>query len=203
MKEEMEAVAGAAGVRAPQAGEEPEPSADESADDAEQADCRSRTRRALGLMEFEQDRGLYTFHQTLLDHVARQPAMDPARALSGRLDLLAFHADCMRGPHRQRRGRRMVENVLSTLESASGLREKEGPLDPTICFVVDGLGGYFERRRLWRVGQYWLERAVTLHRSSTLARDQVALSQELQQLARFCTTAESTPRHRYSASRSP
>ena len=188
MREEMEAVAVAAWRQTAASGEEPEPNAEESADDQNKqtVDRGLDQLERAGLMEFEQDRGLYTFHQTLLDHVARQPAMDPDRALSGRLDLLAFHADYVRDHSGNDAAiDRCVENILSTLEIAWGLREEESPRDPTICFVVDGLGDYFERRGLWRVGQYWLERAIALRRSSTLARDQAALSQELQQLAKI------------------
>ena len=83
MREEMEAVAGAAGRQGAASGEESEPNAEESADDQSQqtVDRGLEQLERAGLMEFEQDRRLYTFHQTLLDHVARQPAMDPDRAL--------------------------------------------------------------------------------------------------------------------------
>jgi len=47
------------------------------------------------------------------------------------------------------------------------------------------LGDYFERRGLWRLGERWLERAVALHRSSTLVRDQAALAHGLHQLAQI------------------
>ena len=137
-----------------------------------------------GLMEFEQDRGLYTFHQTLLDHVARQPAMDHDRARSSILALLAFHARYV-ADHWGHDAAidRCVENILSTLEIVWGLREEESRLDLSICFVVDRLGGYFERRGLWRLGERWLECAIALRRSSTPARAQAALSLELHQLA--------------------
>ncbi len=164
---------------------EPEPSAEESADDQNKqtVDRGLEQLEQAGLMEFEQDRGLYTFHQTLLDHVVRQPAMDPDRALSGRLALLAFHADYLRDHSGEHAAiDRCVENILSNLEIAWALREEESPLDPTICLVVNGLGYYFERRGLWRVGKHWLERAIALRRSSTPVRDQAALSQELYQL---------------------
>jgi len=188
MREEMEAVAGAAGRQTSQSGEEPEPTAVESVDDQNKqtVDRGLEQLERAGLIEFEQDRGLYTFHQTLLDHVVRQPAMDPDRALSGRLVLLAFHADYVRDHSGDDAAiDRCVENILSTLESAWGLREEESSLDLTICLVVNGLGNYFGHRGLWRLGEHWLERAVTLHRSSTLARDQAALAQRLYQLAQI------------------
>ena len=188
MREEMEAVAGAAGRPSAASGEEPEPNAEESADDQNKqtVDRGLEQLERAGLIEFEQDRGLYTFHQTLLDHVVRQPAMDPDRARSGRLALLAFHADYVRDHSGDDAAiDRCVENILSTLEIAWGLREEESPLDLTICFVVNRLGNYFERRGLWRVGEHWLERAIALRRSSTLARDQAALSHELHQLAQI------------------
>jgi len=176
MREEMEAVAGAAGRQSSPSGEEPEPNAVE-------VDRALKQLERAGLIEFEQDRRLYTFHQTLLDHLVCQPAMDPDRALSGRLALLTFHADYVRDHSGDDPAiDRCVENILSTLEIVWGLREAEGPLDLTICFVVNELGNYFEWRGPWRVGEHWLERAIALRRSSTLARDQAALSQELQQL---------------------
>src|SRR5208282_4345937 len=139
-----------------------------------------------GLMEFDQDRGLFTFQQTLLDHVVRQPAMDPDRPHSVRLALLAFHADYVRDHSDDDAAiDRCVENILSTLESAWGLREAESPLDLAICCVVNGLGYYFERRGLLRLGEHWLERAIALRRSSTPARDQAALAQGLYQLAQI------------------
>ena len=188
MREEMQAVAGATGRQSAASGEELEPSADESADDqnTQTAERGLEQLERAGLMEFEQDRGLYTFHQTLLDHVVRQPAMDPDRARSGRLALLAFHADYVRDHSGDDAAiDRCVENILSTLEIAWGLREEESSLDLTICFVVNGLGIYFWRRGLWRVGEHWLERAIALRRSSTVARDQVALSHGLHQLAQI------------------
>jgi len=95
MREEMEAVAGVAGRQSSPSGEEPEPTAVESADDQHKqtVDRGLGQLERAGLIEFDQDRWLYTFHQTLLDHVVRQPAMDPDRARSVRLALLAFHAD--------------------------------------------------------------------------------------------------------------
>ncbi len=188
MKEEMEAVARSAGRHSDVSGKEKDPNAQESSDDKNKqtVDRGLEQLERAGLIEFEQDRGLYTFHQTLLDHVARQPAMDADRALSGRLALLAFHADYVRDHSGEDVAiDRCIENILSTLEIAWGLREEEGPLDLTICSVVDGLAYYFEERGLWRVGKHWLERAVTLHRSSTLARDQAALAHGLHQVAQI------------------
>ena len=185
MREEMEAVAGAAGRQSSAGREEPEPTAVESADDQHKqtVDRGLGQLERAGLIEFDQGRWLYTFHQTLLDHVVRQPAMDPDRARSVRLALLAFHADYVRDHNGDDEAiNRCVENILSTLEIAWGLREEESSLDLTICFVVNRLGYYFERRGLWRVGKHWLERAIALRRASTLARDQAALSQELYKL---------------------
>ena len=188
MREEMEAVAVAAWRQTAASGEEPELNAEGSADDQNKqtVDRALKQLERAGLIEFEQDRGLYTFHQTLLDHVVRHPAMDPDRALSGRLALLAFHAYYVRDHSGDNAAiDRCVENILSTLEIAWGLREEESPLDFTICFVINRLGSYFERRGLWRVGQYWLERAIALRRSSTPVRDQAALSRELYQLGQI------------------
>jgi hypothetical protein len=151
VREEMEAVAKAAGRQSDVSGEEKEPNAEESADDQNKqtVDRGLEQLERAGLMEFDQDRGLYTFHQTPLDHVDRQPAMDPDRARSVRLALLAFHADYVRDHSNDDEAiDRCVENILSTLESAWGLREEESSLDLTICFVVNGLGDYFERRGL-------------------------------------------------------
>ena len=85
MREEMEAVAGAAGRQSAASREEPEPNAEESADyqHKQTVDRGLGQLERAGLIEFDQGRGLYTFHQTLLDHVVRQPAMDPDRARSG------------------------------------------------------------------------------------------------------------------------
>ncbi len=188
MREEMQAVAGATGRQSAASREEPEPNAEESADyqHKQTVDRGLGQLERAGLIEFDQGRGLYTFHQTLLDHVVRQSAMDPDRARSGRLALLAFHADYVRDHSDDDEAiNRCVENILSTLESAWGLREEESSLDLTICFVINRLGNYFGRRGLWRVGEHWLERAIALRRSSTVARDQVALSQGLYQLAQI------------------
>jgi len=188
MREEMEAVARAAGRQSDVSGEEKQPNA-EASDDEQNKQTVDRGLEQLeqaGLMEFDQDRGLFTFHQTLLDHLVRQPAMDPDRPRSVRLALLAFHADYVRDHSDDDAAiDRCVENILSTLESAWGLREAESPLDLALCFVVNGLGYYFERRGLLRLGEHWLERAIALRRSSTPARDQAALSQGLYQLAQI------------------
>jgi tetratricopeptide (TPR) repeat protein len=188
IKEEMEAVVGAAGREGTASGEETEPEAEKTADDA----SKQTVERGLeqlehaGLMEFVQGRGLYTFHQTLLDHVGRQPVPSPDRDFSGRMALLAFHARYVGDRTSDDPAiDRCIENVLSMMETAWGLREGESPLDGTICFIVDRLGSYFERRGLWRIGERWLERAIHLRRSSTLARDQAALSAELHQLAQL------------------
>jgi tetratricopeptide (TPR) repeat protein len=186
IREEMEAVAVVAAHQDAASGEEAESDAEESADDARRqtVDRGLEQLERAGLMEFEQDRGVYTFHQTLLDHVGRQPALDPDRASSGLLALLAFHAGYVLD-HYGDDGAidRCVENILSTLEIAWGFREGESPLDLATCSVIDRLGDYFERRGLWRIGERWLERAIELRRSSTLARDQAALSLGLHQLA--------------------
>ena len=117
-------------------------------------------------MEFEQDRGLYTFHQTLLDHVVRQPAMDPDRASSGRLALLAFHADYVRdhtGDDAAIDG--CVENILSTLEIAWGLREEEESSRPHHL-----LRGRWTRRLLRATGAMAGRRTLarTCHRSPSI-----------------------------------
>jgi tetratricopeptide (TPR) repeat protein len=182
MREEMEAVARAAGGLNP---------ANERArvQDREESDAdrnKSRVDRGLkqleqaGLIELEQDRGLYTFHQSLLDHVVRELAMDTDRARSGLIALLGFYLQYVRD-HRSNDVAidRCFENLVSTLEIAWGLYEEGSPLDLAICSVVDGLGYYFEGRGLWRLGERWLERAIALRRSSTLARDQAALAFEL------------------------
>jgi tetratricopeptide (TPR) repeat protein len=188
IREEMEAVAGAVARESAATGEEADPDAEEKAADAnKQAVGRGLAQlERAGLMEFEEGRGLYTFHQTLLDHVGRQPALSPDRAFSGLLALLAFHAGYV-GDHGGDDAAidRCVENILSTLEIAWELREGESPLDGAIGFVVDRLGDYFERRGFWRVGERWLDRAIDLSRSSTPARYQAALSRELHQLARL------------------
>ncbi len=184
MKEEIKAVAVTAGRQGAASGDDAEPDGEESGDDPPEPaiDRGLEQLERAGLIEFEQDLGLYTFHQTLLDHVARQPAMDPGRSLQSIVALLAFHARYVSDhPGDDVAVNRCVENILSTLEIAWGLREKESRLDLSICFVVDQLGYYFVRRGLWQLGEHWLERAVALRRTSTLARDQVALARELHQ----------------------
>jgi tetratricopeptide (TPR) repeat protein len=188
IKEEMEAVAGAATREGTASGEEAEPDTEEKAQEvsSQAVDRGLQQLERAGLMEFEQGRGLHTFHQTLLDHVGRQPALDSDRASSGLLTLLVFHAGYLRDHGEDDVAiDRCVENILSTLEIAWGLRQEESPLDGAIGFVVDRLGNYFEQRGLWRVGERWLERAIDLRRSSTPARDQAALSRELHQLAQL------------------
>src|SRR5262249_5049273 len=123
LKEEMQAVAGAAGRETATSGEETDPEAEEVADVAgkQAVDRGLEQLERAGLIEFEQGRGLYTFHQTLLDHVGRQPALDPDRAGSGLLALLVFHAGYLRDHHDDDAAiERCIENLLSTLEIAWG-----------------------------------------------------------------------------------
>ena len=119
---------GRPGVRVPQAERTPEPNAEESADyqHKQTVDRGLGQLERAGLIEFDQGRGLYTFHQTLLDHVVRQSAMDPDRARSGRLALLAFHADYVRDHSDDDEAiNRCVENILSTLKHPWGLRRRK------------------------------------------------------------------------------
>jgi tetratricopeptide (TPR) repeat protein len=186
IREEMEAVAGATLPRDATGGEEAELNDEEEAGD--------RSRRAVargleqleraGLMEFEQDRGLYTFHQTLLDHAGRQLALAPGGADASLRALLAFHAGYVKDHGRDNAAiDRCIENILATLELAWGLRDGESALDGGIGFVVDRLGNYFDLRGLWRVGERWLERAIDLRRSPAQSHDRAALSLNLFQLA--------------------
>jgi tetratricopeptide (TPR) repeat protein len=187
MREEMESAAGA-GRQIARSGADRELDVEENDDEPNKqtVDQGLEQLERAGLIEFEQDRELYTFHQTLLDHVWRHQNMDPDRILKGLGALLAFHT----GYVRDHCGDdiaidRCAENILSSLEIAWGLREQSSRLDLIICSVVDGLGDHFERRGLWRLGEHWLKRAIALRRSSTLARDLAPLSHELHQLARI------------------
>ncbi len=186
MQEEMVAVAGASGQKKAAGDAETDSALEESAN----GQIMRAVERGLdqlaraGLFEFEQVQAVYTFHQSLLDHLGRQPATEREHARLGLLALLAFHADYV-GNHRGDDAAidRCVENILATLEITWGMREEGSPFDSTTCAVIDGLGDYFERRGLWQLGQHWLERAIALRRSLTPAPDQAALSWELYQLS--------------------
>ena len=145
IREEIEAVA--AELEIAPSGDETEPDSDESAGDhPKQAVGRGLEQlERAGIIEFEPDRRLYTFHQTLLDHVSRISAIDPDRDVS-LSPLLKFHIDYVRGNSADDSAiDRCMQNIFSNLEVAWGLRENERTLDSAICFVVDWLGDYFLR----------------------------------------------------------
>jgi tetratricopeptide (TPR) repeat protein len=183
-EEEMEVVAVATGHLDVPSGPATEPDARESAEHAMRlaVDRGLKQLERAGLIEFEQNRGLYTFHQTLLDHVERQSGPNRDRTGPGVFALLAYYADYVKNRDDADIDR-SIENTFSTLEIVWGAREGEGPLDVAICSLIDWLGNYFDQRGLWRVGELWLERAIELRRSSSPARDQAALARGLHQLA--------------------
>jgi tetratricopeptide (TPR) repeat protein len=185
IREEMEAFAGLPQHESDASGEEAAPDAKEDANDTwkRTVDRGLEQLERAGLIEYEQDRGLYTFHQTILDHVSRQPALDPDLVRSYLRALLMFHALYVfnHGGDDAAIGR-CLENILSTLETAWGFREEERSLGDVVCSVVDRLVDYFERRGLWRLGECWLERAIDLRRSSAPDRDQAAINVGLHHL---------------------
>jgi len=98
MREEMGAVAGGARRHRVANGNELEPDAEEFAD--------HRTKRMVdrgleqlekaGLIEFDQDFGIYTFHRALLYQLGRRPEMDRDRALLSLLTLFVFYMRYLR-----------------------------------------------------------------------------------------------------------
>ena len=137
-----------------------------------------------GLIKFEQERRLYTFHQTPLDHLGRSQSIDLQQVRTCVGALRKFHAVYVTDS----RGNdelidRCRENILSTLDIAWGLREEEAFFDRGVCYVVGELGYYFERRGLWMLGAQWLERAIAIRRTSALERDRAAVATRLHQ---FC-----------------
>jgi tetratricopeptide (TPR) repeat protein len=162
------------------AGREEPPEPDEEEEVSPWVDAGLRQLERSAFLDLNQDAQVYTFHQTLLDHVRREEGLTPEQRAAGTVGLLRFHAAYLRANTGNYPAiDRCFDHALALMESAWQGREGAGPLDAALAGMADSLGYYFEQRGLWQTGVRWHERAIDLRRTSPAARDEAALAHEL------------------------
>jgi hypothetical protein len=166
------------------------PAEEADEDDSETADVRSGVDEGIrqlergGFVDLDQQRNLCTFHEILRDYVEHAMSPSPQRSGAGFAGLLVFYAGYLRDNSENYAViDRCLDNALNAMELTWASRQRAGPLDPVLAGMVDALGFIFQQRGLWRLGELWNERAISLRKGSDFARDQGALSHELFRLA--------------------
>jgi tetratricopeptide (TPR) repeat protein len=134
---------------------------------------------AAGLLDYGQARDVYTFHQAIVDEAyRRRPGDDVEAAVTAAL--LRHFAEYVRANHADNaRLDRCAETALVLMESVWSGRDGDSPVDAVLADMTGALGNYLRERGLWRLGEQWHERAIELRRSSSHARNDVALATQL------------------------
>jgi tetratricopeptide (TPR) repeat protein len=133
-----------------------------------------------GFLDRDQEKNLYTFHQTLLDYAKRATSISPEQSSAGFLGLLVFYANYLMDNSRNYAAiDRCLDNALIAMDKAWAFRMQPAPLDALLAGMVDSLGSIFDLRGLWQLGDRWNERAIWLRRESEFARDLTALPHAL------------------------
>ena len=144
---------------------------------------------AAGLLEYDQARDVYTFHQSILDEAHRRRPSDEV-CLAITVALLQHFAEYVRSnSHDNDRLDRCFENAVVLMESLWSGRDGDSPLDAVLANMIDSLGNYFQHRGLWRLGQTWHERAIELRRSSSHAQNDARLAAQYFHQGQILTTS--------------
>ena len=123
---------------------------------------------------------VYTFDDALLGHLERAEPLTPQDCAAGAVDLLVFYGRYVNDNRDDALAiDRCADDVLARMDAAWQADDRAGHVDVLLASMVDSLGRYLERRRLWQAAETWHARAVELHRHSPVARDNAALAHAL------------------------